>query len=163
MLGEVWSIAVLTAVPTGHPIMDYTPALFQNVARHDRLGFWGGQKLDYRRVAEFLDLTTQDVARLSGVAKSSVRFDDKIPLEVKERLEWTANICNLVFDFFGNDATTALWFKAPNPMLGIVAPRDMIRLGGYKKLLLFVTQGVGDNRTREQEAPTEHAAATPTA
>jgi hypothetical protein len=143
--------------------MDYTPTLFQNVARHDSLGFWAGQTLDYRKVTEFLDFTTADVSRLAGVAKSSVRFDDKIPFEVKERLEWTANICNLVFDFFGNEVKTALWFKAPNPLLGNVAPRDMIRLGRYKKLLLFVTQAVQDNRRREQEAQTEQAAATPTA
>lgn len=143
--------------------MQYTPALFQNVARHDRLGFWAGHTLDYRKVADFLEFTTADVSRLAGVAKSSVRFDDKIPLEVKERLEWTANICNLVFEFFGNDVKTALWFKAPNPMLGNVAPRDMIRLGRYKKLLLFVTQAVQDNRAREQEAQTEQAAEASTA
>jgi len=140
--------------------MEYTPALFENVARRDNLGFWAGHTLDYRKVAEFLDFTTADVSRLAGVAKSSVRFDDKIPLEMKERLEWTANICNLVFDFFGSEVKTALWFKAPNPMLGNVAPRDMIRLGRYKKLLMFVTQAVQDNRKREQEAQTEQAAAT---
>ncbi len=140
--------------------MDYTPALFQNVARHDRLGFWDGETLDYRKVAAFLEFNTQDVSRLSGVSKSSVRFDEKIPLEVKERLEWTANICNLVYGFFGSEVKTALWFKTPNPLLGNVAPRDMIRLGRYKKLLSFVTQAVQDLRAREQEAQTESATAT---
>lgn len=140
--------------------MPHAPALFQNVAAHDRLGFWAAQGLNYRKVSEFLDLTTQDISRLAGVAKSSVRFDEKIPLEMKERLEWTANICNLVFGFFDDADKTAFWFKTPNPMLGNVAPRDMIRLGRYKKLLLFVTQALEDRQPRAQETQTEQAGST---
>jgi len=88
--------------------METTPALFQNIARKDNLGFWAGPQLDYRRVVDFLEFTTNDVSRLAGVARTSVRFDEKIPLEVKERLEWTANICNLVFEFFDDEVKTAL-------------------------------------------------------
>src|SRR5882757_10700405 len=132
--------------------METTPALFQNIARKDNLSFWAGPQLDYRRVVDFLEFTTNDVSRLAGVARTSVRFDEKIPLGVKERLEWTANICNLVFEFFDDEVKTTLWFKTPNPVLGNVAPRDMIRLGRYKKLLRFVTQAVEGNRGREQAA-----------
>jgi len=135
--------------------LNLAPELFQNVARRDNLNFWDGSKLDYRKVVGFLDFTATDVSRLAGVAKSSVRFDDKIPQPVKERLEWTANICNLVFEFFDDDVKTALWFKSPNPMLGNVAPRDMIRLGRYKKLLRFVTHALDEDRTREKEEQDE--------
>src|SRR5579863_10087820 len=101
--------------------------LFQNVYRQDHLRFWDGRDLNYRKVAEFLELSRSDISRLSGVAKTSVRYDEKIPDNVRDRLECIANVCNMVYDFFGNSAKTALWFKTPNPMLGNVSPQDMVR------------------------------------
>jgi len=66
---------------------------------------------------------------------ASVRFDQKIPKEVLDRLKEIANICGLVAQFFGGDiAKTALWFKTVNPLLGNISPRDMIRYGRYEKL-----------------------------
>jgi hypothetical protein len=42
--------------------------------------------------------------------------------------------------FEGDIEKTALWFRTPNPMLGNISPRDMIRFGRYKRLLKFVTE-----------------------
>jgi hypothetical protein len=39
-----------------------------------------------------------------------------------------------------------LWFKVPNPLLGDVAPRDMIRFGRYKKLLKFIQSALEENQ-----------------
>ena len=87
--------------------------------------------------------------RLSQVAKSSVRFDAHIPEPVAQRLREIANIANLVAEFFGGDAQkVCLWFEIASPMLGNVSPRDMIRLGRYKRLLNFVIDA------REAEAAT---------
>jgi hypothetical protein len=79
-----------------------------------------------------------------------VRFDANIPEPVAERLREIANIANLVAQFFAGDAQkVALWFEIANPMLGNVSPRDMIRIGRYKRLLNFVI----DARDAEAATP----------
>ena len=127
--------------------MSAQPALFRNVHERDYLGFWANETLNARVVADFLDLKKPDVAKVAGVAPSSVRFDHKIPREVRERLEEIANICALVAQFFGGDVgKTALWFRTRNPLLGDISPRDMIRFGRYAKLRQFVMDALEENR-----------------
>ena len=122
------------------------PVLFRNVHDRDYLGFWADQTLNARGVADFLGLKKPDVAKVAGVAPSSVRFDQKIPREVLERLEEIANICALVAQFFEGDvAKTALWFRTRNPLLGDISPRDMIRFGRYAKLRQFVMDALSEN------------------
>ena len=113
--------------------------LFDNVPVDDPLGFWANHGLDYSRLSEFLDLDKGDLSKLAGVSKSSVRFDNKIPRDLKDHLEQIAVICTLVAEYFeGDGAKTALWFKTMNPMLGSISPRDMIRLGRSKNLQKFI-------------------------
>jgi len=40
-----------------------------------------------------------------------------------------------------------LWFRLPNPLLGDVSPRDMIRYGRYAKLQEFVMDALAENAT----------------
>ena len=116
-------------------------ALFRTVSQSDPLKFWSNHGLDYKRVSEFLELGKNELSKLGGVSKESVRFDAKIPADLRERLDQIANIISLVSEYFEGDARkTALWFKTPNPMLGEVSPRDMIRLGRYKRLSKFIHQ-----------------------
>jgi hypothetical protein len=127
--------------------------LFDTVAKKDYLGFWADQTLNAREVAQFLDLDKRDVAKLAGVAPASVRFDQKIPKEVHDRLQEIANICGLVAQFFAGDvAKTALWFKTLNPLLGNITPRDMIRYGRYEKLRRFVISAMEDNAASRTKA-----------
>ena len=115
--------------------------LFSNIARKDHLHFRDDGRLDYRKVASFLDLNKQDLSRIAAVGQSSVRFDDKIPADLAQRLTEIANIANLVADAFSGDAEkTALWFQTPNFNLGEIPPRDMIRAGRYKRLLKFIQE-----------------------
>jgi len=124
-------------------------SLFKSVRRSDPLEFWSRHGLNYRRVSDFLDLDTNELSKLAGVSKKSVRLDERIPRDLKERLEQIANICALVAEYFEGDAEqTALWFRTPNPLLGEIAPRDMIRLGRYKKLLKFVLDAQEANRSK---------------
>jgi hypothetical protein len=138
--------------------MSPSSVLFNTVSRRDNLKFWRGNMLNYQKVRDFIGLDTRDISRVAGVAKSSVRYDEKAPKEVREHLENVANICNLVFQFFNDDVKTKLWFQTPNPMLGNVSPRDMIRLGRYNNLLRFVTQAMEEGVGRG-EASQEPAAA----
>ena len=115
--------------------------LFSNIHESDPLRFWSEHGLDYKRVTDFLDLNTAELSKIGGVSKQSVRLDERIPQNLKDRLEQIANICALVAGYFEGDfEKTTLWFKIPNPMLGDISPRDMIRFGRYKRLLKFVTE-----------------------
>jgi len=121
-------------------------ALFQNIHRNDPLEFWSNHGLDYRKVSDFLDLDTEELSKIGGVSKQSVRLDSRIPRDLKERLEQIANICALVAEYFeGNVDKTTLWFRTPNPMLGDISPRDMIRFGRYKRLRKFITDAQAAN------------------
>jgi uncharacterized protein (DUF2384 family) len=134
-------------------------ALFGTVARDDRLGFWRGGGVDARKVVDFLELSRADVAKVAGVAPASVRFDQKTPREVRDRIDEIANVVSLVAQFFDGDGSrTALWFKTPNPMLGGISPRDMIRFGRYQRLLKFVLEALDENAgsvssTRAETSP----------
>jgi hypothetical protein len=108
---------------------------------NDVLGLYPEGKPDYRRVADLVKLSKEDLSKLAKVAKSSVRFDEAIPTAVAERLREIANIANLVAEYFEGDVhKVGLWFELPNPMLGNVSPRTMIRGNRYKRLLNFVLE-----------------------
>lgn len=126
--------------------MKAATTLFDTIAKQDHLGFWANQAFQAREVVEFLGLDKRDVAKIAEVAPASVRYDQKIPKEVLDRLHEIANICGLVASFFGGDAIkTALWFKTKNPLLGDVSPRDMIRYGRYARLQKFVSEALEEN------------------
>jgi hypothetical protein len=126
------------------------PAIAAHIAQRDLLGLYREGNPDYKRIADLVHLSKADLSKISGVAKSSVRFDINIPVPVAERLRELANIANLVAEFFNGDVhKVGLWFELPNPLLGNVAPRTMIRAGRYKRLLNFVL----DAREAEGAAP----------
>src|SRR5450631_4242680 len=138
--------------------------LVRTVADKDYLGFWANNILKPREVADFLDLDKRDVAKVAHVAPASVRYDEKIPKEVLDRLQEIANICGLVAQHFdGNVVKTALWFKTTNPLFGNIAPRDMIRYGRYDKLRRFVLDAIEENAAPAPAAGSRHAEASQTA
>jgi hypothetical protein len=114
--------------------------LFDTVSQADPLEFWANHGLDVKKVTEFLGFDSNELSKLGGVSKRSVRLDERIPIELKIRLEEIANIVSLVAEYFeGDPSKTALWFRTTNPMLGGISPRDMIRYGRYKRLMKFIT------------------------
>jgi hypothetical protein len=128
----------------------HRPAIVRHIATDDLLHLYSNGRPDYKRIAELVKLSKTDLSKISQVAKSSVRFDANIPEPVAERLREIANIANLVAQFFAGDLQkVALWFELANPMLGNVSPRDMIRIGRYKRLLNFVI----DARDAEAATP----------
>jgi hypothetical protein len=122
-------------------------SLYSTVPTSDPLNFWANHgSLDYSGVSKFLDFDKDELSKLAGVSRKTVRLDNRIPRELKERLEQIASICNLVAEFFEGDAVkTALWFRTPNPMLGDMSPRDMIRYGRYKRLQKFILEAREEN------------------
>jgi hypothetical protein len=124
-----------------------TEALFGTVAQRDYLGLIDQGEPRCEKVADLLKFKGRDVAHAIGVPVSSVRFEaNKIPPEMVERLREWAQALNLVAHFFKGDVEkTALWFTIPNPLLGGVTPRDMIRIGRFHKLYQFIKVALAEN------------------
>lgn len=124
-----------------------SPDIFSTVPSEDYLSFFENKRPQYNRIVKFLEFKKEDISKAAGVPLSSVRYDDKMPAELNERIREWATLLNLVAEHFHGDAQkTALWFTMLNPLLGNVAPRDMIRFGRYKKLFKFVINALAENR-----------------
>jgi hypothetical protein len=124
-------------------------SLFSNIPEHDVLGFGLGQQFEPHRVSDFLDLKKTDVSRLADVSPKSVRYDSDMPRAMYDRLEEIAITCNLVAEAFDGDVNkTALWFKARNPLLGDVSPRDMVRLGRFDRLRKFIISAMKERTAK---------------
>lgn len=122
-------------------------SIYQNIAQKDHFSLFKGEKADFKKVAEKLDFGVKDVASATGVPVSSIRFDHKMPKEVATRITEWASLLNLVAQHFDGDVNkTTLWFKLPNPLLGNLSPRLMIRAGHYNKLLKFITNAISENK-----------------
>jgi len=120
-------------------------ALFDTIPKDDPLSLFRGGDPDYQRVVKLLDFGKKDVARASQISISSVRYDYKIPKELEERLREWAVALSRVAQYFKNEHKTILWFKTPNPLLGNITPRDMIRVGRFKKLSRFIQNALSEN------------------
>jgi hypothetical protein len=127
--------------------MTPVPTLFDSVADKDYLHLLNGSEPNYKEVLNLTGFEKKDISRATGVSQSSIRYDGKVPQEIRERfLEW-ANLFNLVAQHFNGDIDkTALWLQVRNPFLGDISPKDMIRIGRYKKLISFVQSSLNENR-----------------
>lgn len=124
-----------------------SPSLFRNLPDRDWVEFGEGDSFDAKKVTEWLNLKKSDVSRITDVAQTSVRWDSAMPEIMRDRLEEIAVVINSVAQVFDGDSTkTALWFRTRNPMLGDVAPRDMIRLGRFDRLRRFIISAMADSR-----------------
>ena len=120
--------------------------LFDTVPAKNYLPFSLVNEADYEKVIDLLEFQKMDVATGADVPLQSVRYDERMPRELKERIGEWANLMQLVAEHFQDLKKTILWFKMPNPLLGYVPPKDMIRFGRYKKLLKFVFQALQENK-----------------
>ena len=115
-------------------------ALFSTVPQRDHLQFWQSGLFQPQRVARFLGLSKGELALLAGVAPASVRFDDKAPRILRERMMDLAATCTLVAEAFdGNVTKTSLWFRTANPQLNNLSPCDLLRRGEREVLQRQVT------------------------
>jgi len=121
--------------------------IFKVILQTDELRlFKNSGKPNYDRVKDILGFTKQDISIASGVPFGSNRFNGKVPAKLRERvIEWATAIA-LVHSFFKDETKTMLWFKVPNPMLGDVAPRDMIKVGRFTKLQKFIQTALEEGR-----------------
>ena len=124
-----------------------TDDIFATVPKEDYLSFFKDDQPVYNRIKEFLEFRNEDISTATGIPLKSIRLDERIPLEVQERMREWANVLNLVAEHFNGDVRkTALWLTTSNPLLGNMAPRDMIRFGRYKKLFKFIFNALSENK-----------------
>ena len=122
-------------------------ALFRTVSEKDYFHFFDKDCVDGKKVVDILRYKKADVASAANVPLSSIRYEpQKMPTELRERLTEWAIALNLVEGFFQDQKKTILWFSIPNPLLGDMSPRDMIRIGRFKKLLNFVQTALNENQ-----------------
>jgi hypothetical protein len=118
-------------------------SLFKTVPKKNLIGLLQAEGgVDVQRTKDFLEFTKDDIASATNVPGSSVRFDGRMPSEVRARMVEIAAICELVAEHFGSADKAALWFKLSNPLLGNLSPRDMLRMGRFKKLHRFVVEAL---------------------
>lgn len=128
-------------------MLTVNPDIFATVPSKDHLSLFEDSKPQYNRIVKFLEFKKEDISKAAGVPLNSVRYDTKMPKELHERIREWATLLNLVAEHFQGDAErTALWFTMPNPLLGNFSPRDMVRLGRYRKLFKFVITALAENR-----------------
>ena len=109
--------------------------IFSNVPKQEYLNLIDNPM----NVPKFLGLEKEDVSKAANTPKSSIRYDDRMPNDLKIFFNEIAIVCELVATYFNGDIKkTALWFKIENPALGGISPRDMIRFGRFKKLKQFI-------------------------
>jgi hypothetical protein len=121
------------------------PALFDSVPREDYLTLFPSGETDYQRTVGVLGFRKEDVAKASNVPVQSVRYDRKMPKALEDRVrEWAVALA-LVAQYFKDGQKTILWFKTPNPLLGNIAPREMIRIGRFNKLHRFIINALAEN------------------
>jgi uncharacterized protein (DUF2384 family) len=119
--------------------------LFGTVPKEDHLLLFKSGHADYQRVVKLLNFNKRDVAKASNISWMSVRYDQKMPKELEERVQEWALALALVAQYFRDEYKTILWFKTPNPLLGNISPRDMIRIGRFKKLYRFIQNALAEN------------------
>lgn len=120
--------------------------LFRSIPENDKLNLYNEDgQVDGRRVVDLLKYKKRDVSVAADISEKSVRYDSKMPQALEERLQEWATAINLVANFFDDERKTMLWFQTPNPLLGNVSPKAMIRAGRYKKLLKFIQTAVDEN------------------
>ncbi len=121
-------------------------SLFNSVPPRDHFGLLNNGNPDWKKIVRILDLKKAEVSNASNTAFGNVRYDEKMPDELRERLTEWATAINLVGCFFNDDEKTLLWFRVPNPALGGMSPRDMIRIGRFRKLLRFIQTALSENQ-----------------
>lgn len=122
------------------------PHLFSNVPDKDYCDFFKKGELQPEKVVKFLTYKKEDISTATDTPIASVRYDEKMPIELKTRLTEWATAINLVAGYFKDLDKTMLWFTVPNPMLGDISPRDMIRVGRFKKLQKFIQTALLENK-----------------
>lgn len=117
--------------------------IFANVPKGDLFGIKANNHFNYKIAADFLGLNKKEVAKAAGISQSSVRYDERMPTDLKDFFLELISVLSVVSSNLEDDKErTRLWFSLPNPMLGGLSPVQMILIGKHKKLMKFIERSI---------------------
>jgi len=111
--------------------------LFKTVPKRKILSFIYDEnnEVNVRELMGFLHLEKSEIAALCGIKQESVRFDERMPVDVRNLFIEIANMCELVGQYFeGDPVKTETWFKVVNPKLNNQSPVHLIKAGKCKDI-----------------------------
>ena len=122
------------------------PHIFNTVPRHDVFGFYNKGRIKYKEVADTLDFSRKEISKAARIAISSVRYEEnKIPDKMKDFLGHMAWLLHVTHEHLKDKNKVIQWINSPNPICGGFSPKDMIRMGQYKKLVRIVSSYIEGN------------------
>jgi hypothetical protein len=88
-------------------------------------------EINVKELVDFLGLDRAEVATICGDMNiDSVRFDNRMPQQIRNKFIEIANLCELVAKNFSGDPTkTQTWFMVKNPLLEDCSPIELIKDG----------------------------------
>lgn len=119
--------------------------LFESIPKKDLFDFFENGEVDAKKVMKILAFKKKNVATFVKVPTCSIRYDKKIPPDLRLHIEKWAIALNLVANFFNDTQKAMIWFKTPNPFFNLVTPRDMILINKFNKLISFVQTALSEN------------------
>lgn len=74
----------------------------------------------------------------------------KQSIEALYKCQYNAVLKTINNMFFHDEVKSKLWLESVNPLLGNVAPVNMLKFGRFDKLMNFVYTSIYENETQEQ-------------
>jgi len=128
------------------PAADQYPQPWNSVPKSDIFDLVGSDGLpNGKRISESLGFNKKDTSHATGIERAKIRYDKKMPKELRKRLTEWATAINLVGSFFNDYEKTMAWFQTPNYHLGNIPPASMIKAGRYNRLVSFIQSSLEGN------------------
>ncbi len=124
--------------------MGKSATLFKSVP-DDSCNLFADHRPKVEAIGKILEFQRKDISDATKIPLESVRLN-RPTQELEERVREWAIAINLVAAHFQDVDKAILWFRTSNPLLGGIAPRDMIRFGRFKKLLAFIHSALEENK-----------------
>src|SRR5262245_51253275 len=77
--------------------------IFSNIPDKDYLSLFDKGEARVSKVIEFVGFRKEDVAQATGIPPNSIRYDERMPQILKDRIREFATLFNLVAQFFEGD------------------------------------------------------------
>ena len=120
----------------------HTPPIFNTVPKNDIFGLYNKNKghLKYQAVANTINFNRQEVSKATRININAVKYkEDEIPDKIKEFFISITWLLHTTHTYLKDKDKVIKWLDSPNPACGGYSPKDMIRMGQYKKLVRIVS------------------------
>ena len=115
--------------------------IFNTAPKHDVFGLYNTKRaINYKQVVRTFNFTKKEVSKATRTQVHSVSYENnKIPEEIKEFLSNMIWLLQTTYEHLQDKNKVIQWLDSPNPICGGYSPKEMIRLGQYKKLINIVS------------------------